>query len=178
MTAQDLTTLANVKSWLGISTDTDNALLSRLITAASSIMQNYVNRDFVSQSYTTICDGIGGNTMVLPNYPITEVQVVKVDGLTIPSTSYIFDWHRLILRGYTFTRDKANVEIHYTAGYTTIPADLEEACIELVGYKYRERNRIGEASKAMAGETTSYNIRDLPETVRTILNQYKRVVPV
>ena len=50
----DHTTLANAKQWLGISSDTDDALLSRLISAASPFIETYLNRSLGSQVYVEV----------------------------------------------------------------------------------------------------------------------------
>ena len=66
----------------------------------------------------------------------------------------------------------------YVAGYATIPYDIRQACVELVSIRYKEKDRVGLTSKALAGETTSYNVKDMPDHVKTILKQYRNVVPV
>ena len=56
----DLTTLANVKGWLGVTATTDDALLSRLISAASDYVQTWLNRTIATQTYSETRDGSGG----------------------------------------------------------------------------------------------------------------------
>lgn len=185
MAAGDLTALADVKAWLFTQTTppaTDDALLERLISAASQFIQTWCNRDFASQSYTEAWDGTGGRRMMFPNYPVTAVSSVAVSGITMPrgsitSAGYYFTSTALILNGYGFERGFANIEVAYTAGYPTIPPELAQACIELVGVRYRERDRIGMSSKAVGGETTSFSLKDMPASVSTILNNYRKVIP-
>lgn len=63
--------------------------------------------------------------------------------------------------------------------YSFTPADLEQACIEMISERYKYRDRIGLRSKSLGGqETTSYNLSAMPEYVKTILNPYKRIVPL
>lgn len=63
--------------------------------------------------------------------------------------------------------------------YSYIPADIEHACMELVGERYRYKNRIGEASKSLGGqETISFSQKDVPDFIRTLLQPYKRVIMV
>ena len=98
------------------------------------------------------------------------------DGVGNPG--FFFTATELRLHGYGFRRGLGNVTISYTAGYVVIPADLERACIELVAYRFREQDRIGLASKGMAGETTSFVTRDVPAAVAAVLDRYKRVTPL
>jgi len=185
MSASDFTTLDNVKGWLGLdpSQTTDDALLTRLITAASGFIRTWCNRDFVSQSYIETRNGTGARMLALANTPITEVDSVSVDGAPIPAgglqtPGFTFSATMLVLNGYRFTRGLANVQITYVAGYATVPDEIEQACIELVSFRYRERARIGVSSEAMAASTSSYQVRDVPPSVATLLNLYKKVVPV
>jgi hypothetical protein len=77
-----------------------------------------------------------------------------------------------------FTRRPQNVVITYTAGYTTTPPDIAQACIELVARHYRERTRIGEVSKALGtGETVTFSQKDMSDSVKTLLSQYRAVMP-
>lgn len=184
MAAPDLTTLENVKSWLGITAVTDDAMLTRLVTALSQYIQTWLNRQIASQTYTETRDGHGGTVMVFADYPVTAVASVAVDGVAVPAAAsatesgYRFDSTRLYLQGYAFTRGKGNVAFSYTAGYATTPPELEQACIELVALRYKERDRIGHQSKSLASETVTFMIRDFPDDVRTILNNYRKVIPL
>ena len=181
----DLTTLANVKPWLNIASGTDDTLLSRLISASSDFIQTWLNRQIAQAAYTETRDGTGGTKLMFANYPVTAVSSVVIDGVTIPpSTSpsmpgYVFSQTVLSLRGsYVFTYDVQNVQIAYTAGFVTTPTEIEQACIELVSLRYRERSRIGQASKGLAGENVSYQALDLSDSVTSVLAQYRKVAPV
>jgi hypothetical protein len=178
---RDLTTVANLAAWLNLSAPP--ADLQRLVTGVSLWIQNKLNRFIASQSYTETRDGHGGTRMVLGDYPVTAVASVVVDGLTIPPSpgpgqaGWVLANDGVTLRGYTFTtQDVANVVITYTAGYATTPGDLEQACLELAAMRWKERDRIGHQSIAMAGQQTNFIIRDMPPSVATILQQYAKVI--
>ena len=82
------------------------------------------------------------------------------------------------MRGYVFTRRPQNVIVTYTAGYATTPPEIAQAAIELVCQRYRERNRIGEVSKALgSGETVSFSQKDMSEDVKTALLPYRLATP-
>ena len=189
MAANDLTILANVKAWLpgagggGITYTTDDALLQRLITAVSSHVQSWLDRAIASAAYVDTRDGRGGYRVGLTNYPVTAVASVTIDGVSLPaspdgiSPRFTFSDSTVFLIGYGFARGTRNVVISYTAGYATTPPDIEQAAIELVALRYRERDRIGLVSKGLAGETTSYVQQDMPAHVSAVLSQYRRVNP-
>ena len=180
----DLTTLAAVKGWLGITTSADDATLARLITAASGYIEQWTNRHFSSQQFTEVRDGTGSAVMVFADYPVTAVQSVVINGNAItPSpgygqAGYSYDTSTIRLTGYLFDKGRGNVRLTYTAGYAVTPPEIEQACIELVALRYKERDRIGHQSKSLAGETVTFIVRDFPDSVRTILGNYKKVVPL
>jgi len=182
MTAGDFTTLPDVKAWLKQTTSDDDEMLSRLITACSQFMQRVISRDLLSQSYSEVYNGVGMNRMAMPNYPVTAIASVTVDGQTIPASTgptvngYVTDGELLYLRGYSFTRGFQNVAVSYTAGFASIPEDLAQACIEVVSTRYRERAWIGKSSQAIGAETTTYSMKDMPSDVRTLLYSYQKVI--
>jgi uncharacterized phiE125 gp8 family phage protein len=186
MATGDLTTLANVKAYLSppLVTTADDALLSRLITAASQFIQSWLNRTIASASYSETRNGSGSARLFLRNRPVTAVASVTVDGVAIAASSpaptgdgYLFDESSLYLVGHCFMRGTQNVTVQYTAGYAATPPEIEQACIALVALRYKERDRIGQGSKNIGGETVSFQQNDMPADVATILDQYRNVVP-
>src|SRR5882762_10128273 len=186
----DLTTLADVKAWLQTGQNpfpaTDDALIQRLITAATQFIQSWLNRQIAVADWLEVRDGTGGQLLVLANSPVTAVLSLSIDGLATPpapadggfAAGYTFTPTELALRGYVFTRRPQNVIVTYTAGYPATPPDIAQACIELVCLRYRERTRIGEVSKSLGGgETVTFSQKDMPDAVKTLLAQYRTVAP-
>lgn len=180
----DLTTLANAKQWLNLSVTTDDALLARLITSASTFIENWLNQPILSATYTDTFNGKANTKRAAIGYPITAVQSVTIDGQVIPAATsattpgFLFSKELIHLRGYQFTNGVQNCTITYTAGAFTIPNDVEQACIELVALRYKSRDRIGIDSRGMAGETTTYSSVDMSDSVRSSLRNYVRQIPV
>src|SRR5437762_4201478 len=191
----DLTTLADVKAWLQTGQDafpdTDDALLARLITAASDFIQTWLNRRIVLADYEEVRDGSGGQRLVFANFPVTAVLALSIDGLAIPpapgpgelggggfGAGYVFTPTELALRGYVLTRCPHNVIVAYTAGFAAAPPDIAQASIELVCLRYRERTRIGETSRASGGsETVTFSQLDMSADVKLLLSQYRIAAP-
>jgi hypothetical protein len=179
-----LATVEQVKGYLTINSSADDALLARLVDAASGFIQQWLNRSFGPEQYTDTVNGTGGDTLLFNNYPVTAVAGVVINGQVIPvSTSfntpgYVWNDNSIALRGYVFVRGKMNVSLTYTAGYSNLPPEITQSCVEMVSARYREKDRIGLESKGLAGETTAYSQRDMPAPMRTILNNYRRVAPL
>ena len=203
----DLTTLADVKTWLQTGQNpfpaTDDGLLTRLITAASQFIQTWLNRQIAAQDWIEVRDGLGSGPgdirYQFAAFPVSAVSRVVVDGVNIPpipasapdrsgiavvstfaaQAGYLFTPTQLVIRGYPVPRKAGCVTLQYTAGYAVIPPDLAQACIELVALRYRERSRIGEVARAIGGgETVSYSQKDMSDAIKTLIQQYRAVAPV
>jgi len=184
----DLATLDDVKGYLGVSqvSANDDPLLKRLITSASAYIRNYTTNDITTQTVTEWRKGNGRTNMALRNTPITDVASVTINGISVPNamddvewaTGYIYDSNFLYLRGFIFEKGMRNVKVVYTGGYADPPVDIVQACCEIVALIYRRRSWIGQSSKGMAGETTSFIQKEVaPETLAT-LKRYNTVVPI
>jgi hypothetical protein len=191
MATGDLTNLADVKAWLQTGQAafpaSDDALLARLITAASQFIFGWIGRPVAIGDWQEMRDGSGGQRLSFAVFPVAAVLSLSIDGLAIPpapsgggfGAGYVFSATELALRGYVFTRRAQNVCVTYTAGYAATPPDIAQACIELVCRRYRERTRIGEVSRALSGvETVTFAPPDLGEAVKRLLAAYRVVAPV
>lgn len=183
MAAGDFTTLTEVKEYLGIAeTSTkDDSLLGKLISRASSFICNYVSTSFLQADYVEQRDGNDSMRLMLRNLPVTNVSSVIINGQNIPpggnsqKNGFWFDDTFVYVNGYRFNRGMSNVSISYTAGFATIPIDVEMTCIELVASKYKRKDRIGKTSDGLAGQQTNYTISDLTAEQKKTINSYKRV---
>ncbi len=164
-----------------------DVLLARLIAEVSGWIGLETWRDFAEQTYTEVYNGKGSNRLMLKNRPITGVTALVVDGMTIlPSagfgqTGYTFDDDFIYLFGYCFSRGMQNVQVSYTAGLLTGDPVLmlaEQVCIRLVALAYNEKDRTGMKSQVLAGQTTSFNVDDLPADVKRMIHRLRRVAPV
>lgn len=62
--------------------------------------------------------------------------------------------------------------------YSYVPADIEQAVIELVAERFKAKDRIGISSKTIPnGESISYNNRMVTDPIKQLLQNYCRVVP-
>lgn len=74
--AYALTSLANLKAFMGVTTTTDDALLEQLIDRASAKIESYCGRLFITRAYREWRDGYGAPIIVLKNRPVTAVRRV------------------------------------------------------------------------------------------------------
>ena len=183
--AYALTTLDRFKDQLEITTSTLVDLLETLIDAASDWIETYCDRKFMSRDYTEYTTGHG--TDILPKqWPVTAVTSINYDtardwdGTDVDSDYiHIVDDRWIYVRGYDFSNaQEGAVKLVYTAGYSTVPDDLQYACDSLVAQMFAKMKSkaFGKSVQSMPGEvggsTTTY-IHDLPPDVKQILEGYK-----
>jgi len=194
-----ITTLPAIKSWLAVTTGTDDPLLTALQTAAESAVLQFLDRDTLDlHSFNVKLDGNDKDTVTLRDFPIVSLTSVVINGLTLsPGTYEAYgssnDQTRKVFllaasQAYTgpvsnvfmtFPKGRRNIQISGTAGYADgqKPAGIVQAVNDTVGQMYRGRTRIGERSKALAGETTTYVTALLSDTAKAILQPYRNLIP-
>lgn len=183
--AFDLTTIQKVKDILSGSspmTNADDALLTWMVTDLSRLMLRDMNRDtLLVQQYIEQVHGHGQTVFVPRQDQVKSIVSVVVRGISIPQSPdgiqsgwFLLDdgsTQRVFLVGYSFVSFGM---VTYTAGYTTVPEDVEFACAKFVAIKYRERKRLGLSMEALpnGGGTSSYSQKDMPDDVRLVVEQY------
>ena len=76
---------------------------------------------------------------------------------------------------YTFAAGDAGQGVLINYGY--VPADVRQAAIQLLGDLYSYRSHIGMTSKTLASqETVAFSTKDMSDTIKLQLSQYRRVV--
>lgn len=75
-----------------------------------------------------------------------------------------------------FGNDVQGVAVAYTAGYSATPFDVEMACRQQVALNYKRRGWIGQRSQSMAqgAGTISYESWEIPPSVQSVMDRYKR----
>jgi len=177
----DLTTLTNVKEHLDIEPDDTrfDPVLERLITASSRQAEAYCNRTFEIRDFTENYDGTASDILFLDNTPIVSVNVLSIDDESLqPEEFKVYDdYVRLVSR--LFTCGKRNVSIEYSAGYfdaqtESPPADLEDACIQLVAFKFSLRGAEALAERRVNQSADRFAEAAIPLSVAIILDKYRR----
>jgi hypothetical protein len=200
----DLATLDEVRQWLTASANatppppSDNEMLTRLISAATDFINQWIGRPLNLQDWIETRDGWGTplgkieTPISLAAFPVVQGISVKILGQVIPAipedqvglaAGYLFSETQLIIRGYHVPRLKRCIEIQYTAGYENKPEALTQACIEFVGFKYRERQHIGLSMQTIGGAQTQYHWglfkrTEIGSDVEASLAQFKSVAQV
>lgn len=182
-----LTTVSECKAQLDIPVAETkyDAYLERLINTASQQIERYCNRKFQVENYVEIFDGGGVDQQLLSHFPVIAVDKVCVDSsrvfgddTIIPASGFALVGNVLQRLGYTWGNYQQSVKVSYSAGFSEIPADVEDACLLLVELRYRMKQdrRLGRESQSKAGEDITF-ISGWPQEVKDILDEYK-VIPM
>jgi hypothetical protein len=187
----DLTTLADVKAFLGIATEetAEDEKLTILIGTASAQIEGYCGRSFGIQDIADeLQDGNGTSTLELDVTPIISVAALSIDGQAVDlgevrvypqfiafPDSDVWDAR---LRGYSriFPAGRQNVKVSYRAGYAAVPRDIADACKSQVAFLQNTINRQGIISETnqVAQATTSYSQEELAPATRATCRRYRR----
>ncbi len=177
MAQGDLTNVQAVRDWLKIKTSDDDGLLQRLVTSLSAWAKNKTGRALLSSSYTVVLDGWGGSKYVFPQRPVTAVASVTICNSLVQPTDYVWDDTSLRLKCGWFPPGVGNVVIVYTGGFTSPPADLDDAIAEMCSWAYKERDRIGIDSRTVGEETVRF-LKSVGNTrCVDVINNYTKVDP-
>jgi len=164
-----LTSVSALKDYLGITGTEKDDLLESIINRVSDIIENYCGRTFKETTYTEEeYDGTGSDELLLENYPLTSSSITleKRDTLsnsdnwsTIDSENYFVytDEGKIKYLTNIFQEAPKHYRVTYTAGYSPIPDDLEEAALQLCKYIYNnKRSGGGKASESLGDYSVTY----------------------
>ena len=122
-----LCTVAQCKAYLDIaSADTSqDSKLELLINAASSLIENYLDRKLVYQGYVEYHDGRNSDRLLLKEWPAIKPTEIIFDQTwsfgaenVIPVDNYQLESEvMVVLKGYKFPRGNRNIKVTYYAGY-------------------------------------------------------------
>ena len=185
-----LVSLEDVKEALGITDNTKDSILTNYINRATDAIEKYCSRRFAFDTYTNQeYDGTGTNRINLKNYPIISLTSLEERTSGFSNTS----WETIDADFYKdldnegqvyftggFTRGVRNYRVTYSAGYTTIPNDLQQACITLVSFFDNQTRSSGMKSETL-GEYSYTKEDDINATIKNlgldeILNFYRNPV--
>jgi hypothetical protein len=185
-----LTTLANVREALGFETTEsgDDNLLINLINRVTVRIESYCGRKFKIREYTEYQDGESDPEVFLDNPPIDSISqlwddtdrlftdsandlIVSGDYIIYSDEGYV----RLFNNETVFSKGYKNIKIVYSGGYTTIPEELEQTCMDWVLTQYRKyKDKLhGWSSKSYSGVSVLIDLSAIPSDIKAVLDNYK-----
>ncbi len=185
-TANALVSLAEAKTFLKISASSEDSVIEDFINRASIWANDYTGRRLKSRSNSDTYDGDGSDLLLLRDYPLVSITDLRIDdgsysGAPPQTTSddYTLNLPSGLIKlknGVLFVKGFQNVDITYTAGYTTAPETVKEAVLLYVGHLYRRQyadQKFGVQSETVGDRTTTYGSDDIIPKAKSLLNPYR-----
>lgn len=185
-----LTTLANVKEYDDSLGSGNDAVLTSMIARISALIEQRFDGRIVEATYQEIKDGNNRTVMVPKHRPISTFTTLHIsadqtwDATTlVASTDLIVDsiTPRVHLKGgRAFTIGFQNVRMVYTAGFATIPLEVEDYAIRKVIEAFKKRRTLGITSISLkdGSITRAANMKALLSDIGNELPKYVRRRPV
>ena len=198
--AYALTTVARVKTYLGITAATWDTLLESLVDSVTAEIETYCDRRIKQTAYTNEeYNGTGTNTILLRQYPVATGETFTLQQRdsadnqssfsSLDSQEYFVDDNGLVrFANNVFLKFIKHYRVSYTAGIdfdaagggTTLQAagagDLELACWKLIATAFYDRKN---SSKIKSESLADYSVTfardvDLDPSVKSTLEKYRR----
>jgi hypothetical protein len=177
-----LTSRSSVKSVLGIPTGVtrSDALIDLLVDVANELVLDEI--DLPAETVATYSETLDVDYAAQREVPLRYRPVVSVVALTIGAsvptdTDYTFTSSgsiRLVADGAYFPIGRQQVEVTYTAGFSSTPADLAHAATLIAVQAFNQGGHAGFDSERVS--TYSYRLdgSTVPPLAQRILNRYRR----
>lgn len=190
----EMTTVATARDELGLEGTASDARLRRYIRQASTSIIRYCRRDFAS---AVVVDSFlldpcaPPEGLLLSRWPVASIVSAAEDGSDVDAAGYDLvaktgELWRVGSSGARICWSGTTVAVTYRGGYamvTDLPDDLEQACLDLVRLAWFQRQRDPALrSESIPGvRDASYQIGTpggddgIPDTVRAVLDRYRRI---
>lgn len=161
--------LADAKSFLRIDSSFEDDLISKIITSARILIEEYTKRSLITQSWKISFDDFAPRTIRLVRGPVVDVTSVNRidennDTQLIASNMYHLSASKEYLVTDNFISGR-KIEINYTTGYgasaSSVPEPLKLAIMTLCGRIYERKSeafKIDDEIKSLINNYRTYEL--------------------
>jgi hypothetical protein len=195
----DLITLEDYKTYKGLSSFSEDAKITPLLSSVTQLVKTYCGRTFIDY-YSTDLTEYFNNTWLVEFIQLKESPVVAITGVyerasttdsyvaLVAFTDYYLDTatdciHRVNSSGTgytTFAQGPGAIKVVYKGGFATCPLDLKMAVMDLVTYylkeDYKTSRSLGSASmntSAPVGKLGGAGSAAMPDHIKRVLDLYR-----
>lgn len=179
-----LISIDTLKTYLSITDNTQDTILSIFANWASDYIETICWRKFQLDTYTELKNWAWQMDIVLENNPVKTITSVSYNSWTyenpiwtpIDKTAYNTDlkaW--IVMLVWTLPRWFQNIQIIYEAWYENIPFDLQLAALKLAWMSYNKKWADWVTSESVWWDSISYSQAWMPDEVLSILSKYQNV---
>lgn len=185
--------LAQLKTYVGATDSDDDALLTDCITRAEAVIDRATKRTFeASADSTRTFDAVydvAGRTLYLDADLCAITSITNGDGAAITALQVVSEprnhapYYALTLKAsaglaWTYETDPEDAisVIGRWAYSTTPPADIEQACVRLAAWLYRQKDSSSDLDRPMVSmDGATLLPAQIPADVQRMLQPYVRV---
>jgi uncharacterized phiE125 gp8 family phage protein len=171
-------TYAEVKSYLRLNDDSEQSLVTSLITAARGIVEGHTWMPLISQVWAMQFDKDELNTLIVN---INKAPLISVDNVTyydgtnttatLSATNYESDIYgtpgRFRLKSVPSVYDRMNaLQVNFTCGYAnaaSVPQPIKQAMYMIIGHLYENRQDV----------VTGTQVNEIPLASQYLLQPYR-----
>jgi len=170
--------LAEAKRHLNITSTTSDDELRRFLDVATDLCENYAGRALRRRTFTETHDG-GSPTLLLRWTPVISVTTVTDDGTAV--TDYLLEPESGVLWRdddglLNWAGSRRGVTVAYVAGYTSPPADVQQAVLEALRHLWTTQRGTMSGRNPLAGDEYANGTGwSLPRRVTELLEPYRMV---
>lgn len=187
-------TVSDLKSYLGLSESTDDALLVSLIQDAQAVIEAETLRVFElpdadSTRYFDASTDVKNETLYLDRDLYSITSIINGDSASVSGSAYVTEprndkpYHAIRLKQsgavrWTYIEDAENA-IAVTGRWcysSEPPALIQRVCKRLAAYLYRQRENANDLDRALVVGNATVLPQQLPQDIRNDLQAFKRLV--
>lgn len=186
-------TFQDLKLYLGINTDKNDAILVKTLKRAISTFENMCGRSFIPKAEVRFYDANGEEVishkrLFIRSGDLISVSELKIDNEIVPSSEYFFTdaipHFALSLKAssdfsfkYYSTTPERTISITGSWGYQDeVPDDVFGAIVRLASWLYQQKDNAMELDRPIAMSNAMILPSSLPADVEGISMFYKKVI--
>ena len=186
----DLVTLNDYKAAEGINSPKDDSRLNFIIPSVSQLVKTYCANSFLDFYSTNKVEVFSMDwdsyAVQLTESPVNNIVSVETRDqpsaayTTLPSDKWYYESTTdsvVSINGNVYAnwpRGVGSVKVTYTAGYSSTPADLQIAVIDLINYYFKDEHKTRRTLQGATMENApSGDGRGFPDHIKRVLDMYK-----
>jgi hypothetical protein len=172
------------KEFLPDLTDDDQDDVIFLINSISDRVQQMTGRILVDTDHTVYLPGSGTAILLLPNFPVSSIELLKIDSsrefgdaTEVDSDGFDIQLDSGIIELYSgfFPTGPKTVYVEYSAGWEDIPAHIQEAVFETIQWSLSRFRGRGVGMESMSAD--GVNVRpslSIPSSAWNVFSELRR----
>lgn len=180
---ETLVSLDDMKSFLGINTTTNDAVLLSILRSSTDFVTRYTGKTFTYDRYEeTYYPEETWDRLQLKNFPVKSITSVVVDGVTLDAftagyPNYVLEEEGFVRRldGMKFPCGYYPIVVTYNAGYRSVPEDILYVVKKMTAQDFNSRLQEGLLSEALGSYKVTYtksSVLSADSKVKEILDKY------